>query len=367
MHGGTRHVARLAHVAAHGAHGHDELGQVVGVVDAGRGSRHEEAHLVILAHSAGQIADGLGRGTADFAGPFRRFRRVVVGALHVVLEVRLLFSIGRHMLGIEAHGAAVQEVPVNEALSLVGLQHGVGHAEQEGHVGGRANGNPLRIQGGRRLAVHGINDDELRAGGLGLPVVPHLAARSAPGRVHSHHDDGLAVAQVVTVVDSLVLHVVVMEPDDERSLRPGAIGVGVPEVREAAEGAHGAGHLGIPTLQEQDGAVAILLLGASQALSHQIERLVPAHTLPLVLAAQLAIGSVQAPAGALERILDAILGEHLLALAAAAQAPALLRIVRTVLVGVVGLLAHDNAVLHKHLVQAATTAVVPAGRRLPLA
>ena len=35
------------------------------------------------------------------------------------------------MLGIEAHGAAVQEVPVNEALSLVGLQHGVGHAEQE--------------------------------------------------------------------------------------------------------------------------------------------------------------------------------------------------------------------------------------------
>ena len=62
-----------------------------------------------------------------------------------------------------------------------------------------------------------------------------------------------------------------------------------------------------------------------------------------------------------------LFGMEYLTLAAAAQAPALLRIVRTVLVGVVGLLAHDNAVLHKHLVQAATTAVVPAGRRLPLA
>ena len=90
------------------------------------------------------------------------------------------------MLGIEAHGAAVQEVPVNEALDLVGLQHGVGHAEQE---------RPCRWPGdmgihsaskrGRSSSLYmGSTDDELRAGGLGLPVVRTIwAAADAPGRV----------------------------------------------------------------------------------------------------------------------------------------------------------------------------------------
>ena len=73
------------------------------------------------------------------------------------------------------------------------------------------------------------------------------------------------------------------------------------------------------------------------------------------------------PVHALQGVLDAVGVVHLLAQGAPAQAAALLGAVETVRMGVVGLLAHDNAVLHKHLVQAAAAAVMPASRRLPLA
>ena len=153
---------------------------------------------------------------------------------------------------------------------------------------------------------------------FGLPVVPHLATRRTPSGIHGHHDNGLAVAQIIAVVDGLILLVIMMQADNERGLHPRAIGIRIPEIGKAAERTQGASHFRIPALQQQDRAIAILLFGARKALRHQVKRLIPADTLPLVLTAQLAVRRVQAPAGALQRILDAIFGKHLLALAATA-------------------------------------------------
>ena len=88
MHGCASHVARLPHMAAHSAHGHDELGQIVRIVDAGRGGRYEKGYLVILAHGPRQTANGIRRRPADRTCPFGCLGRVVVGTQHVVLEVR---------------------------------------------------------------------------------------------------------------------------------------------------------------------------------------------------------------------------------------------------------------------------------------
>jgi len=138
-------------------------------------------------------------------------------------------------------------------------------------------------------------------------------------------------------------------------------------VREVAAG----GGAGAPApAVADDGVLAVLRVDALQLVGHEGQCLIPADALPLVLAAQLAVSVLAAArlsALALHGVLDAVGVVHLLAQGAPAQAAALLGAVETVRMGVVGLLAHHDAVHHVPHVQAHLVAVLVAVNGHPLA
>ena len=137
------------------------------------------------------------------------------------------------------------------------------------------------------------------------------------------------------------------------------MGGGVPTAHAAAHQVDG----GVGRLAVEAGG-AQLVADALDLLAGEADSLVPADDLPLVLTAHGPVGIRTAtglPALALQRMQDAVGAEALLLLGLAAHAAALLGILGGILVAVVGFLAHYDAVLHHHLVHAATAAVVPAG------
>src|SRR5690606_22602714 len=98
-----------------------------------------------------------------------------------------------------------------------------------------------------------------------------------------------------------------------------------------------------------------------------VQGFVPRDAHPLIPAPELLSATARLPVLPHHRVLEPVSGENLLPLGPPASAPPLLRKVGAVGMGVVRLLADDDAVLHQDLVQAAAPAVVPAGSRNPLA
>ena len=356
-------VAGLADVAAHGAQSDRQLRLLLGVVVTGGSPGREQGNLVVLAQDAGDLTQGVSRRAADGLGPFRGLRGAVVFALHVAEEVLVVLGVGRHMLSVEAHAAAVEEVPVDQAAVLILLEHDVRHSEHGGHIGARADRNPLRVKDVRGVGVDRVEQDELGAVLLpGLRVVGRVAQRG-PGRVVAEGHDVLAVEHVQTVVVAVVV-VAAVAPAEHGGREPAAPGAGLPsgQVVDAQLAQHvGAG------AGAEDGVVAVGLVDALDLISDVLSGLVPGDALPLVLTAQVAVRLARLPVLALHRVLEAVKTAGLILLAPAAQAGALLTVHVVVGIEVVGALAQDHAVLDVRAHQALAAAVVRAGSGHPLA
>ena len=332
----------------------------------------EEDHLVVLGGQFGVPRDVLHRRAADLARPFRGFRRAVVGAQDVVAVVLVSRRVLRHGLGREAHRALVHEVPVDDvAALLVQADHLVDHGQQKRRIGARPHADPARAQLRGGHVVAGAHVHEPGAGFLGV-VQPVHAGVLRPGGVAAVQHDGVGVRQVVLVGAHHDIGVIAPGVQAQRLGLEGPaaerLGLGVVH-RAADDGEHGRAGRPAPAVAD-DGVLAVLGVDALEFAYHQIERLVPADALPLVLAAQLAVGvfaAARLPALALHGVLDAVGVVHLLAQGPPAQAAALLRAVEAVLAGVVGLLADDHAVHHVAHVQAHLVAVLVAVNGHPLA
>ena len=124
------------------------------------------------------------------------------------------------MVGVEADRALVQEVPIDDTFLIVLLEHRVCQAEHEGHIGCGANRQPFRVERCGAFAIHRIDVDELGASLFSLKVVEHLAAGGRPCGIHCHHHDGLAIAQIVAVVNSLVRRFVCIEANNVGAFVP---------------------------------------------------------------------------------------------------------------------------------------------------
>ena len=121
-------------------------------------------------------------------------------------------------------------------------------------------------------------------------------------------------------------------------------------------------------MRHNNGAVPPGFLGVLQFGGNIVQRLLPGDPLPLVPAAQGFIAARQRlPVFALHGILDPILAVDHLPQGASPQTGALLRIVRAVGMRVIGFLANHDIVDDQSGVVAFAAAVVPAGRRNPLA
>ena len=369
---GGRAVARLAVMAAQRRHGHERLRQVLGAQVAGGRVAVEEDHLVVLGGELRVPRDVLDRRAADLARPLRGFRRAVVGAQDVVAVVLVSRRVLRHGLGREAHRALVHEVPVDDvAALLVQADHLVDHGQQKRRIGARPHADPARAQLRGGHVVAGAHVHEPGAGFLGV-VQPVHAGVLRPGGVAAVQHDGVGVRQVVLVGAHHDIGVVAPGVQAQRlGLEcPAAerLGLGV-VYRAADDGEHGRAGRPAPAVAD-DGVLAVFGVDALQLVRDVVERLFPADALPLVLAAQLAVGVLGAarlPALALHGVLDAVGVVHLLAQGPPAQAAALLRAVEAVLAGVVGLLADDHAVHHVAHVQAHLVAVLVAVNGHPLA
>ena len=267
------------------------------------------------------------------------------------------------MLSVEAHAAAVEEVPVDQAAVLVLLEHDVRHSEHGGHIGARADRNPLRVQHVRGVGVDRVEEDELGTVLLpGLRVVGRVAQRG-PGRVVAERHDVLAVEHVQTVVVAVVV-VTAVAPAEHRRREPAAPGTGLPggQVVDAQLAQHvGAG------AGAQDRVVAVGLVDALDLVGDVLSSLIPGDALPLVLTAQVAVRLARLPVLALHRVLEAVQAAGLILLAPAAQAGALLTVHIVIGVEVVRALAQDHAVLDVGTHQALAAAVVRAGSGHPLA
>ena len=354
---GASCVARLAHVAAHGAQSDNHLGNHLGAVATGHAVVVQQHGLVVLAHDARECGDLLRLNAADGVCPFGSLRRAVVGAQDVVFQVLVHLGVGRHALGVETDRVGMQEVPVDDiAFSLVEAKHLVGRGQQEGHVGAVANGQPVGVEHLGGSVVQRVDADELRAGLVSLDVVVRRGAGGRPRRVRSVHDDVFGILHVEAIVG--VAKAAARQADHFRTKRVGAVRSGVPAAHAAAHHVDaGVGRFAI----EARGAVFVR--DALDFLAREVDRLVPANDFPLVFAAVLAIGIAAAaglPALAFERVHNAVGAEALLLLGLAAHAATLLRIIGAVLMAVVGLLADDSAVFHHDLVHATAAAIVPA-------
>ncbi len=184
-----------------------------------------------------------------------------------------------------------------------------------------------------------------------------------PGRVAAVQHDGVGVGQVVLVGRHHKIGMVAVRVHAERLGLEGPaaerLALGVVH-RAADDWEHGRAGRPAPPVAD-DGILAVFRIHALQLVGHIGERLIPADALPLVLAAQLAVGRLAAaglPALALHGVLDAVGVVHLLAQGAPAQAAALLGAIEAVGMGVVGLLANDHAVDHVSHIQAHLVAVL---------
>ncbi len=121
-------------------------------------------------------------------------------AEHVSAEVLVGFCICGHMVGVESHCAAVQEVPVDEGAVIVARDHGVGNAEQERGVAAWAYGDPQRIGEARGCGIFGADEHEPRAVFLGVLEVVGRIAECRPCGVVPHEYDVVGVHEIHAVV-----------------------------------------------------------------------------------------------------------------------------------------------------------------------
>ena len=348
-------MARLAHVPAHGPHGHEELGDVVGRGAAGQGVVVHEHDLVILTDGLGEPADVLYGSSANGAGPFGRLRGAVVVAHQVAAEVLLQGGVGGHVIAVEADAVGVQEVVVHHVL----LDHLVAHAQHEGRIGAGQHRHPAGLEVRCRGVVRGPDVDELHAGIAGLVEVVHGGAARGPGGVAAHDHDGVGVLVVEAVVQLAQILGGKPERYDVEGVGSDGARIGKGDVAaELVENlAHGQG------LGADDGRRAELAVDALGLLGNVVDGLFPADLLPLVAPAQLTVGIGTAaglPALALHGELHPIFAEDLLGPCPPARASALLQPLEAVLMGSLAALAHHFAVAHEHAVHAAAAAVVPA-------
>lgn len=85
----------------------------------------------------------------------------VVGAFHISAHVLGKLRVRRHVVVVETHGVAVQEVPVDDAAALlIEAQHLVNYRREEGRVRRGAHGNLAGLHQGGRLAVVRADEDE---------------------------------------------------------------------------------------------------------------------------------------------------------------------------------------------------------------
>ena len=369
---GRRTMAALAEVPAQGRHRHEGLGEVLGAQVARGGVAVQEHDGVVLAGHLGVPGNVLNRRAADLRRPFRRLWRVVVGAQQIVAEVLVGGGVGGHGLRREAHGALVHEVPIDDvAALLVEPHHLVGHSQQEGRVGAGAHADPAGVHGGGGGVVVGADEHEVDPRFLGV-LQPVHGGVLRPGRITAVQHDGVGVGQIVLIGRHHEVGVVAVGVHAQcfRLEGPAAEGLALGVVHRAANDREHSGAGGPAPAVADDGVLAVLRVDALQLVGHVGQRLVPADALPLVLAAQLAVGGLAAtglPALALHGVLDAVGVVHLLAQRAPAQAAALLGTVEAVGMGVVGLLAHHDAVHHIPHVQAHLVAVLVAVDGHPLA
>ena len=266
------------------------------------------------------------------------------------------------MIGIEANGILVEELPIDDiALFLVETQHLVRGCEHERHVGAVAHRNPIRVEHLSGRVVQRIDADELGARLFGLDEVVRGRTGSRPCRIRGVHDDVLRVREVEAIVRLAAIggrqadHVAA---EGVRSMRGG-----IPSAHASAHHVDSRiGRLAVETRR------AVFVADALDLLAGKLDRLVPADALPLVPAAHRAVRILTAaglPPFALQRIENAVGPEALLLLGFTAHASALLGELGRILVRVIGLLANNRAFFHHDLVHAPTAAVMPTRGRHP--
>ena len=203
-------------------------------------------------------------------------------------------------------------------------------------------------------------------------VEPLHSSVLSPRRIAAVQDDVVGVGQVVLVRRHHDVRVIAVG-EHAQSLgleRPAAERLDLSVVDRATdEREHGGSRRPAPAIHDH-AVLAVLGVHALELVGHVRERLVPADALPLVLAAEFAMGvlaTTRLPALALHGVLDTVGVVDLLAQRASAQAAALLRLVEAVLVRVVRLLADDHAVDHVAAVHAHLVAVLMAVDGQPFA
>ena len=175
-------VAGLAHMAAHRAHGHDNLRDVLRAVVSRQGEAVQDPDIVLLTQGAGQHGDLFHRRTGDFGRPFGILDNAVILSVQVIPEVHVVLQV-RSLLAlcVKADGIFLQEVPIDD-VTLFGVQtqHLMGYAQQQCRIGTGTDGYPFGIQCLGRRTVHRVNTDELCPVFLGTHEVCHRSTGCRP-------------------------------------------------------------------------------------------------------------------------------------------------------------------------------------------
>lgn len=358
--GAAAGMARFAHVAAHGSHGHEQLGHVIGRRAAGKGVVVHEHDRVVLADSLGEPANILRRGTAQGAGPLGRLRGAIVVAHQIAAEALLRSGIAGHMVLVEPDAALVEEVVVHH----IGGNHLVAYAQHEGRIGPGKHRHPPGLEVRCRGIVGGAHVHELHTGVLRLVEVVHGGAARRPSRVAAHDHNGLGVLVIIAIVQKAQVRGGQSQSANVESIGADRAGVGKRHMTAQLMKnlAHGEG------LRADNCRGSVSAVDALGLLGDIVDGLIPGDLLPLVLAAQLAMGVLAAaglPVLALHGVLHAVLAEHLLGAGATTGTAALLQPAEAVLMGRLAALTDNLAVAHQHAIHAAASTVVPAGRGNP--
>ncbi len=360
-------VARLTEVTAHSADRHEQLRQVLRTVAASGGEVMQHPHVVLHADFACKPGDFLHRHTANLGSPRGVVLHAVILAFQVVQEVHVFLQVGWLVIGIEAHRVFIQEVPIDDAtLGLVEAHHLRRNAQQKRGVSTRANRNPLGIQHLGRRGVNGVDGDELHTGFLSANVVIAWRTSGRPCGIRSVEHDCVGIQHVGTIV--AYASVGSRNTDSVSSVQKiGTMRSGISRVQMAAPCQKRGKSQTRAVAAQQKCTVAVLFLDGLELVANILDGLVPANALPLITAAQVAVGVFRGPVLALQGVLDTVSAEALLLLSLTTHAAALLRVIERVLMRIVSLLTHHGAVFDHDLVHAAAAAVVPACRRYPLA
>ena len=368
---GSAAAAGLADEAGHGTESHEVLAELRAGSGTGQSRRRNDRSTLGAAQHQSQTLQVFGGRPADLRSPLGRLRHAIVGAKHVITVVLLRIGPLRQVVGIEADGAAVEEIPIDERIVLrivLGEQH-VSHSEEGGAVGTRANGDVVVGEHFGRGRIERVDTDELHARLFALKVIIGGEARAAPGRIGTPQHDDLARAQIDAVVGFLG------KADELGHLGPGARRHRAGLLEAAAFNIHHAADVVIAealghAARQKNALVAVGVDDAQDLTRNEVESLVPADALPFVASAQLAVGVLTAarlPVLALHGVLDAIGAEDHAAQGATTSARAQLGAVRRVVMGLVGAQAHHFPIAYESLVKALGAAVGPtaAGNPLP--